>query len=521
MKNPTRRNFLRGTGGLLVALPFLEGLAGRASAQAAPRKRFVSIQIPHGGAWGADMHPAQGSLTESLSYAGYTVRSGALSVAVSGGKASLSPILTADSGTFTSALAGKMNVIRGLGLPFEGFHHLGGHLGNWATTDANPNGLSNMPTIDNLMAYAPGFYDAAPLVRVMLCGIDNPTTTAASWTYENPTTKTGPVVRGAPAGNSRRLFDRVYVPTSGPTTPAPMPRRSIVDRILSDYQRLRADSRLSTRDRQRLDAHISHLDELETKLTRPPVMCGAADPVPNNDEVRFVDHYADSALAVERMQLWMDVIAIAFACDTSRIATLPLTSSFSDWDGTGARDFHQAIAHQAGSRPDATLAIAVDAPHPRFRMAETYQRVFEHGFLYLARKLDEISEGESTVLDNTLIAWSHEAGIQTHDQIDMPVITAGGAGGAIRTGMHIDYRNMAYRWPQQDVVPPEQVYPGLHWHQWLGTVMQAMGVPASEYSTGTYGGYGDEFVDPDATAKNLYPEATFRARSEMLPFLGA
>ena len=82
MKNPTRRNFLRGTGGLLVALPFLEGLASRGSAQAAPRKRFVSIQIPHGGAWGADMHPAQGSLTESLSYAGHTVRSGALSVAV-------------------------------------------------------------------------------------------------------------------------------------------------------------------------------------------------------------------------------------------------------------------------------------------------------------------------------------------------------------------------------------------------------------------------------------------------------
>ena len=74
---PTRRNFLRGTGGLLLALPYLEGLAGRAAAQAAPRKRFVSLQIGHGGAWGADMHPAQGSLTESLSYAGHTVRSGA------------------------------------------------------------------------------------------------------------------------------------------------------------------------------------------------------------------------------------------------------------------------------------------------------------------------------------------------------------------------------------------------------------------------------------------------------------
>ena len=125
------------------------------------------------------------------------------------------------------------------------------------------------------------------------------------------------------------------------------------------------------------------------------------------------------------------------------------------------------------------------------------------------------------MLDNTLIAWTHEAGIQTHDQIDMPVITAGGAGGAIKTGMHIDYRNMAFRWPNQQQVPPEQVYPGLHWHQWLGTAMQAMGVPASEYNTGTYGGYGDDFVDADIRAQNQYAEATFRARADMLPFLGA
>jgi hypothetical protein len=46
-----------------------------------------------------------------------------------------------------------------------------------------------------------------------------------------------------------------------------------------------------------------------------------------------------------------------------------------------------------------------------------------------------------------------------------------------------------------------------------------MGVPASEYTRGAYGGYGDEHVAPGVLDSGQYSEATFRARSDMLPFL--
>ena len=513
MSRTTRRLFLRGTGGLLLALPFLESLSERASAQPASRpKRFVALQSTHGGAWAADLHPAQSTLTDQLAYAGHQVRRGPLALAVDAGRARLSPILSAPSSQLTSSLVAKMNVLRGLGVPFMGFHHSAGHLGNWGTIQGNLHGMRHRPTIDTVIAHAPGFYERTPLAHVMLCGADEPAVGAASWGYENARHKHGPVVRTAPAGSSRRLFERIY---ARPTTAQ---RRLLVDRVLADYKRLRADTRLSQRDRMRLDAHITHLEELERKLSQPRAACPAADSVADSSALHLAEHDSRPELAREALQLWCDVVALAFACDTSRIAVIPVASSFSDWNGTGTSDFHQAIAHQAGFSADPETP-PVAPPHPRVRMAESYQRVFEHGFLYLARKLDELSDGDGTLLDSSLISWTHEAGPQTHEQIDMPVIMAGSAGGAIKTGMHGDYRNLAYSIANADVSRPETLYPGLHWHQYLGSILQIMGVQASEYVRGDYGGYGDEHVSPGVRASGQYPEATFRARGDMLPFL--
>jgi hypothetical protein len=505
----TRRQFLRGTGGLVLALPFLESFA---SAQAASRpKRLVSLQSTHGGAWAADLHPAQATLTESLDYAGHRVRRGELALSVDAGRAQLSKILSAPSSALTTRLASKMNVLRGLGVPFMGFHHTAGHLGNWGTIQGNLHGMSHRPTIDTVIAHAPGFYDRSPLVPVMLCSADG----AASWGYENPRQKQGLVVRSLPAGSSARLFERIY---ARPAPVLPSARRPVVDRVLADYKRLRADARLSERDRVRLDAHLAHLDDLERKLSQPQRACPAAQAVAASDAPHLAEHDSRPELARETLQLWCDVVAMAFACDTSRIAVIPILSSFSDWNGTGTSDFHQAIAHQAGSSAEPTTP-PVAAPHPRVRMADSYQRVFEHVFLYLARKLDELSEGEGTLLDSSLVTWTHEAGLQTHEQTDMPVITAGSAAGTIATGMHADYRNMAFEVPNADESRPEPLYPGLHWHQYLGSILQIMDVPASVYARGEYGGYGDEFVAPGAVESGQYPEATFRARGEMLPFL--
>ena len=67
-----RRQFLKGLGGGLLALPLLPSLWPRgASAQVLSRpKNFVSMITGHGGVWFENMFPSDAMLSESASYAG-------------------------------------------------------------------------------------------------------------------------------------------------------------------------------------------------------------------------------------------------------------------------------------------------------------------------------------------------------------------------------------------------------------------------------------------------------------------
>src|SRR6188472_3231414 len=131
-----RRQFLRGLGGTLLALPFLPSLLPRiASAQDPVRpKFFVAFTTGNGGGWLESIFPGDSTLTERQTYAGRTIQRGDLVPRVSGSRASLSPILSASSTALTPRIASKMNVISGFDVPFEIGHHRG-FLGNFANND--------------------------------------------------------------------------------------------------------------------------------------------------------------------------------------------------------------------------------------------------------------------------------------------------------------------------------------------------------------------------------------------------
>jgi hypothetical protein len=58
------------------------------------------------------------------------------------------------------------------------------------------------------------------------------------------------------------------------------------------------------------------------------------------------------------------------------------------------------------------------------------------------KKLDSIQEGTGTVLDNTAVFFSSEiADGNQHGHKNMPVVLAGGLGGAITPGRHVKYDN--------------------------------------------------------------------------------
>jgi hypothetical protein len=71
----------------------------------------------------------------------------------------------------------------------------------------------------------------------------------------------------------------------------------------------------------------------------------------------------------------------------------------------------------------------------------------------------------------------------------------------------------------------EKTYAGLLWHQWLGTTLQAMGVPRSEWEVASenpgYPNYKFAVAEGNLTTAQAYPEGIWSVAGEVLPWLRA
>jgi hypothetical protein len=521
----TRRMFLRGTGGALLAIPFLDSLAPRgARAGGTPGlpRRFAAFSTGHGGIRGANMFPAAETLTGGQAYAGHQIRRGPLSLAVDGGVASLSPVLSASSSVFTASLAAKLNVMRGLDAGFYVAHTRGIHLGNLAGHDEALAPVSERrPTIDQVLAYSTKFYPAVPSVRSIQIGPNY----SISVGRENPFDPSSPLQDLPTSQRSIDLFNQIYTPPD----PSVMPREPVVDRVLADYQRVRQSARISAQDRTRLDAHIARLVDFQAKLSAVQ-SCGTVEPpTAEAQDLIFQPGFGtDPSAQAQYWQLFNDVVAIAFSCDTCRIATFA-SDALTDYSGP---DYHQDVAHRASV--DAPIEPVGDPLAQVFAqelVRQGHQRFFESVYLDFVAKLDAIDDGAGgTLLDSSLVAWTQESGIYTHDAVDWGVVLAGGAAGSVTTGNFCDYRNTAVMgnqygqahpgpWPMYpDDNTPEYSWFGLMLPQYYGTILQAMGLDPEDYEETSYGGYGPMHVDDGYAA---HSEAVLAAAHEMLPFLGA
>ncbi len=513
-----RRQWLRGLGAFTLALPYMPSLLSRAEAQAqGPRRpRFIALATQHGGIWGSNMYPRDISLTERVAlYGDHEIRRGALALELEGSRASLSPVLSASSGTLTGRLAAKMNVLRGLDIPFYIGHHAGGHLGNFARNDGNGESGRNVqndprPTIDQVMAWSPSFYPDLASIKERSIHIGGDGGSSISWGYANPAARTGEIQAVPTAFSSRALFASIFVP---PTTEID-PRVPVVDRVLESYRRLRNGTgsdarRLSRADQRRLDDHMERIAELQRKLNVTGASCESVVE-PSEEVTKQSIEYG--SLDVDRMrdvhQTFNDVIVAAMICGTSRIATVQSLETWSSFAG----DWHQDIAHQANLPSGMQQQIIADA----------HQRFFEGVFVDLMSKLDVEDADGSTILDQTFLMWTQESGMMTHDSIAMPVITAGSAAGYFETGNYVDYRNREnMTLAGGDSEPSREQRPGILYTGFLANVLQAMNVAPSEFERPGEKGYGSPYRDAyfGSGGTNAWADRLFADASNALPFL--
>jgi hypothetical protein len=514
--------FLRGAAGALLALPTLPSLLSEkeALAQAQGLKFFVHMRTPHGGVGTTDMWPtAASALTDTFQYT-HAIRRGTLSAPVSGGKAVISNVLAASSNVLTPSVLAKMNVLRGLDIPTGMAHNFGGALGYYDVNHQTP--AQPRATIDQIMAYSPEFYPSISTVRERSVAMGLGQT--GSWGYNTPGVRSSGVSASGVGGvqSSQELFDTLL----GGVASSPPGRPPVVDQVLASYNRLRnGNKRLSSEDKQRLDQHIAAVSDLQRRLGTSLSAGCKVPPRPTSDNLSLLPMDGNPTKNVQFFTMVNQIIAIAMSCGSTRIFTSTIDEdnqgcTFTTRPAQG-EDWHNNVAHAATSQTAAMSLIA------------QFNQVFFSGvYMDLVSQLDSFSDGVGgTLLDHALVVWGQECGTVTHMPFSMPVITAGSAGGAIKTGNYCDYRNLGRQLSGDSTTGTESnsLYSGLIYNQWLTTALLAMGVPQAEWAETTHPGYGARvsyagqpdyfFTNQGFKDTDCYTDAMWQKTGEILPFL--
>lgn len=244
-----------------------------------------------------------------------------------------------------------------------------------------------------------------------------------SCAYTRNISWSGPTAPNPKITRSRLAFDRMFAGFDPQATAEQVERRLRYRTSVLDYARQEATSlrvKLGRADQQKLDQYLDGVRELELRLSSPSARC-APGPGPA-DELPYVDH----------VRFMLDLIALSFQCDQTRVATFMLGNAGSNRSHThiGVPDAHHDLSHHQNDPAKRAKLVQIDT-------WEVSQ------LAYLLGKLEEVKEVDGTsMLDHTIGFFSSE--IQdgnSHSHFKMPVAVFGGAGGAIRTGRHVNFES--------------------------------------------------------------------------------
>ena len=235
----------------------------------------------------------------------------------------------------------------------------------------------------------------------------------------------GPTMPLAREINPRLVFERL-LRAAEPQGASAKKDVLLLDRVLDDARELR--KQLGTADRLRVDEYLSVVRSLEERLERANLPQKAAwKPLAKLDPAARPEEPKDHA---ERVRLMLDMIALAFQTDTTRIVTFMFGNAVSNQNFSflpGVNAGHHDISHH---QKDAD----------KLRQYAIINRWHVEQYAYLLGKLRDMKEGESSVLHNSMILLG--AGLRDgdrHDPHNLPIVIAGRAGGRLDTGQHVTY----------------------------------------------------------------------------------
>lgn len=392
----SRRQVLRGAGGIALTLPFLEALVPRtARAQTAPHKRFIGMYHPNG-VFTPNWFPTLNGGGES----DFTM--GPIHAPLLPYKSKL---------MFTSGLDMQVAVSgpgeqhqRGIGAFLTGAKL---DTGTFVGNDGTRAGYALGPSVDQTLVPMIGAGTPIQSLQLGVHALLSNVAGVVSYKASNQ-----PLL---PQNDPRLTFKTLFQDAGTPPDEAErlrLNRRSVLDAVQVQLSSLK--KKVSTSDQARLDQHLTLVRDIENRLTTlPPGSCNQpTDP-------GMIDYQREAEIPnVARLQ--MDLLVLALRCDLSRVATVMFSDAMNHVTMPHLNinsDIHNLTHYSDG-----------DAMRAQVGVRDTWQA----GILAkLMSDLESIQETDgSNALDHTLIFWGSDVSrgnVHAHD--DMPFVLAGGGAG--------------------------------------------------------------------------------------------
>ena len=419
-----RRRFLRGVGGAVMGLPALDAFQPRARAATNARpKIYAAFMMQQNGSIQGHGSDPQLFWPKSL---------GAITDANMRG---------VDAGQTTSELAGyasKLIFLRGQNFKFSS-NHDGGPPACLAATRLSGTSPRLMPDAASLDVFIASQMTPAVEPLTLYAG--------KKGTYRDD-------AMSFSDGGKLRIGDNnpwsVYQRLTGltgiaQTDPAQFQkiaarRLSVNDLIRADLRDLLARKELSKDDHDRLDQHLTSVREMEIKMTN------TLGPMPDTTALQAVNGMQTTDANMETVvKMQLDLLVFAFATDRARTGTLQVGGcndhTMYTINGKQQPPYH-FISHRVMSDGSGGGAIsnAIDLHH---EIDKIHARYFKH----LLDGLSAINlPTGGTLLDSSVNLWVNSiADGPPHSGKDVPHILAGGAGGFLKTGLHVSSPGVANR----------------------------------------------------------------------------
>ncbi len=475
LNSKSRRQFLVGSANTFVALPFLPSLWPRnAWGQTPPiEKRFIATWMPLGGYSNLDLYPTYTADQMTTISAGLNVHHTNLRV---------SPGINAISNIYSAALnpyISKLNVIQGLDCPITFTHGEGTMLGHYrhqrGADSRNPNADTGdtlkqypaVPNIDQFLAFSPHVYSTPPVMRSVV-GYGG-----GSLGLVTPGDINSGLKNVGGQSTPQALFNALFGPSTpsvnqtGPTVEQTQ-SSTLIDHVLTDLNATLNHRNISSTDKQRLDAYTTELHELQKKLIAVnSTVCSAPnDPVLNTQ----MGSIPDDTTREQFLDLYTSVLVAGIKCGRTKVASMRGILSVAT-QGKYAYDNLHSWGHGG----------------QKAQVGDAMRWAVEKMYVPLLQKLDVDEGNGGTYLDNSLVMFGNQNTASVHKNWDRPILLAGGAGGFVRTGYFLDYR--------QKGVSTKYGQPGILYNQLMITILRAMGIPANDPMLAHYA-YADLIVPP-------------------------